>query len=725
MTKKIILSVLLCLVLLVSLLGCKEKDTSTTATPTAKPNNTTASATTNTTTNTTTAKEVPTKSVKEWLIHSMEQGEIYQFTVEQGENTLSFYVAKTTDQWTLAYAFGQEGLLYYTESLASDEVHIHLDGAEAGLLFDGNGALTLRTQMEEWLATVLPEVNFTQNADFKADQTQFSFANANTAGTAILLPKGEDFLLQSITAEHENSGKGLKILLQNDITFSAIPARQTLSNQYAPVIGKLLLLDPSYIALEGNGKLEAEGQPAYLMQIQNSGKAPTLAGGKFQISGTLSAEGNSQTAKLFYGEVAGVTVLQLGDVVVTMPADQLQEVTERLLATLLAYLAKNDGSFSPEFSDWPTPLSQGMTPEVSNQPTSPEGVYVDDEGNIHFYITIPDSGIFAGTITPVAEGLSFTLTKCEIAVEGQKFTLSGNYSLSTAESLPEGTVEETPVTLDLDGIRQLTEALSQMGEYPYYQIDGKMALSFTLPLLGDVSLDDVSYSLLTDGELFSLLLSIKYPALVYDQLIIKPALPMAAVGVSTTCESRLYSDGTNLYITTTVSTKYLQGISFKTATATSSVKLPLTEALDNMDTVLSRMLNLDMSQSLVPSIPSVPSIPTPDQPSEEHSFALSLGKGEEENSYLLKVDVSGVKALAEKWNLPIELDESMENILITATVTVDEEGVSQVSLHLTLEGGITLSLSGDITYPQTLLNPIVPQGIADDPTYEWLVIETE
>lgn len=724
MTKKIILSVLLCLVLLLSLIGCKEKDTTTTVTPTTKPN-----TTTNSTTASTTVKEVPTKSVKDWLIHSMEQGEIYQFTVEQEENALSFYVAKTQNQWTLAYALGQENLLYYTESHTSEEIHIYLEGADMGLRFNHGGALTLRAQMEHWLAAILPDVNFTQNADFKAEQTEFTFENTTTAGTAILLPNGESYVLQSVNARHPQSGKSLTISLQSGLVLSDVPKTETLSNEYAPVLSKLLFLDAGYVAAEGNGMLQAEGQPTYLLNMQNSGKAPTLAGGKIQISANLSSEDNSKTAKLFYGEVAGVTVLQLGDVLVSMPSEQLPIFTEELLMLIFAYIAENDGSFSPEFSNLPTPLSQGMTPEASNQPTSPDGVYADEEGNVHFYITIPDSGVFAGTMTPTAEGLSFTLRQWEFAVEGQIFTLSGNYTLSSAESLPEGKVEEAPVMLDLEGIRQLAETLKQMGEYPYYQIDGKMALTFTLPLLGDVALDDISYSLLTDGELFSLWLSIKYPALVYDQLMVKPELPLAAVGISTACESRLYSDGANLYITTTVSTKYLQGLSLKTATATSSVKLPLAEALDNIDTVLSYALNLDMSQSLVPDVPSVPdipSIPNPNPPSEEeHSFALSLGKGEEENSYLLKVDVAGVKALAEKWNLPIEISEDMANILITVSITVDEQGICQVSLNLTLEGGITISLSGFITYPETLSAPIVPQNIADDPAYAWLVIETE
>lgn len=705
--------VLLCLVLLCALWGCKEKDTATTNPPPPA-------------TTTTTTPPPPTKTVSAWLWESLSMGYAYRFQVASAQGEVSFLAYAKDGQLILARSTG-DGWLYYAEDGRRQEAHLFGDGLAYGLRFTDEGAAELQGAVADWLDHVLPKLNLTDSADLRADISHFGFTNTQTDATVVLLPTGDGYAINSIEAKDSLTRHTVTITREEDFLPPDAPNTETLLNESSLLLGKLLLLESGFVGVAGEGDVRIAGDGDYTLTLDQSERSPALAGGKTRISATLTAKDGSKTLKLFYGEIDGEAVLRLGDIKLSMPADELETVIEELLSSLMEG-KENGGLLNPEFSNNPTSLANALpTPEVSNNPTSPDGVYFDEEGNLHFSISIPEAGAVSGVLMPTEEGLSLSLVDCTVTVEDTAVQFSLEFTFTHKHEKGEDVTVHAPVEVELDAAQALADAFEKLGEYGYYQAEGQLTLSMTLPIVGKVQMDDITYTLLTDKEVAALSLRIKYPSMMNGNLLFSPDTPALAVVLSTVCESTLYIDGENVYIQTDVSTKYMAGITLGNATKTVSVKLSKRDALQHMETVISHMLNIDMSQSFSP-LPVKSSSTTPTvyvSAGDVDRFALSLKAGDIEGKYLVECDIDGLRQLAERWDMGLDIPEELNGATASVTLSTDETGVCQGTVRLTMSNGMTVTLLASLTYPEALDAPILPEGLAEDPAYAWLTFDTE
>ena len=112
---------------------------------------------------------------------------------------------------------------------------------------------------------------------------------------------------------------------------------------------------------------------------------------------------------------------------------------------------------------------------------------------------------------------------------------------------------------------------------------------------------------------------------------------------------------------------------------------------------------------------------TPPEDFSQDRFALSIT--ESDDSYQIQADMGGISYLLRKWNMSVALPEELDGVMITLTVKAAENGVSYVELELTTSLGISMTLSGNITYPEELENTIAPSEIAENSAYVWLFSE--
>ena len=755
---RLLLLLLLCTTLLFCFASCKDEEDGTTSSTQSTTQSTTTSTTTSTSSSTTApAPVIPEKTVADWFKASLKEGYVYRLVVKNGENELSLLVKHKNGMLTVAYDLVENTQLIWKLSDYQDAAYLHVSGAGTGVRFSKAEATLICNEFNNWLSAAIPTLDLTTEAILAVNNHDFSFENSITYGTAALTTIDEAYILASMEVTDKQSQKSVTATLDVEEALDDTPNIQTLSNEMAPLLAKLLLLDRGYVQVEGEGSIELSNGEAYQMAIENSGKAPLLEGGKWQLSAELVGSTSTKVARFFYGEENGKTILRAGDVLYTLTPNQFEEIGASLILSLLSYLAEGqipildlsqwlpsvENNLIPELSDWPTPLQRAsLFPNLSTL----YPFYFDQEGNLHFSVTLGEMGALSGMIRCEDNGISFSLSSFTFTVSNERFTVAGEFAATATPQKAYTAETSAPVEIDVSAVTNLLTVLGQsLVGHPYYQAEGQLAVGMTIPVLGQFKIDNVYYTVLTDTNEVSLTLSIDYPTLLSSYLMLQPNVPERALVLSNTYLCKLYIKDGIIYLSGEACVKYMVGFTLTEAKETVDVKLTAEEAYDHMDTLLSYVLNLDidaLGSSLMPDDTTPPEgdettppegndtpeneggetedITSPEDFSQDR-FALSIT--ESGDSYQIQADMGGISYLLRKWNMSVALPEELDGVMITLTVKAAENGVSYVELELTTSLGISMTLSGNITYPEELENTIAPSEIAENSAYVWLFSE--
>ena len=691
---------------------------------TTPPSSSTTTTTSSTTTTTTTTTETPTippemHTVEEYIVMSL-QTSTYRMQIDETESVTDVYLRLIDNHLTLSLPLSQLKLILPFEmSGVADEMVTYEEqenqlllsfSSESGYLFKGENMVKMKAAMRDYLRTLwqvaLPDEAFevvTDPQDYQSGSLDMSF---------ILAKESDHVFLSTFAVTDNNKNVTINLTPTTTHTFTVANNYADASNMVS-LLEQLLLMQSQNVNVEGDINITQPDGVEYIWQLRDSCISSKGIDGDFALSGDVSLPIFDEPYSLTVLKTTDIAYICLGDILVTTSPDTISEAA---IFEIVTHLIQQIMGIEQGFLGSVAPMS---AVEVSESQIEMIPSF-DEHGNLILTI-LRDGTSCEATFVGDDRGLTLTWSALDM---GGGVLVAGELQLALQTTTPSTPIPEAPIVVDGDDLLDFTDVLAKTYNHYYVKGEGKLDIA----LGASSKWPGSKYSFISDGVHFAMTIETSMFSGITDgnassylppDVIINPLLSSVT--------TRLYVDETYMYIDKYSKVQYTYNyFKWTTVEYREKIKMNLEDAMTNIMEVVQITLNLNpdamemgiTTASLSDRVVRAVQLPQRSQtyvPTLSEKTSLIFNYDTNLEAYVIKGNSNGIGVLLSKYG--IDASAIPADATVTLEMKAGEEGITELTMEIQTDTFIGIEISANLSYPDGLDTPILPEGLAENPDF--------